>query len=309
MIAFGPVPSRRLGRSLGINNIPPKNCTYSCVYCQLGRTLRKQVIRRSYYPVDELFRSVKQKVSSLKNDYVDYLTFVPDGEPTLDINLGEEIEALRELNIDIAVISNSSLLWDKEVQKDLSKADLVSLKVDAVTENIWRRVNRPHKSLNLKEILSGVLEFSRDFKGDLLTETMLIRGINDSTEEIKRIADFIAQLEPKKSYVSSPFRPPAEERVKVASEYSLITAYQCFKDNSIDVEILTGHEEPDFGFTGDAESDLLSITSVHPMRKESLEELLIKSNESWELIERLIDEDKLAEVEYEGHKFYIRKFA
>lgn len=309
MIAFGPVPSRRLGRSLGINNVPPKNCTYSCIYCQLGRTLKKQVTRKNYYPVDEIFSSVKQKVSDLKNDHVDYLTFVPDGEPTLDINLGKEIEYLRELNINIAVISNSSLLGDKEVQKDLSKADLVSLKVDGVNENVWRRINRPESSLNLEEILSGILEFSRSFRGDILTETMLIRDINDSSQEIKGIADFIAQLEPKKSYISSPFRPPAEERVRPATEYSLTAAYQCFKDSSINVEILTGHEEPNFGFTGDAETDLLSITSVHPMRKESLDNFLAKANESWKLIERLIDEDKLIEVEYGSHKFYIRKFA
>jgi wyosine [tRNA(Phe)-imidazoG37] synthetase (radical SAM superfamily) len=145
MIAFGPVPSRRLGRSLGINNIPPKVCTYSCIYCQLGHTIRMQVTRPAFYEPGEVFEAVQNKVQKAQKagESVDYLTFVPDGEPTLDVNLGREIELLRSLGIKIAVITNSSLIYFLGVRQDLMKADWVSLKLDSTREETWRRLDRP----------------------------------------------------------------------------------------------------------------------------------------------------------------------
>jgi len=137
-IVYGPVPSRRLGRSLGINNIPPKICSYSCVYCQLGRTVNMQIKRQNFYQSIDLANSVRKRVEQLrkKSEFIDYLAFVPDGEPTLDINLGEELELLGPLGIKLAVITNASLIWRKDVQQDLQKADLVCLKVDAVSGKI-----------------------------------------------------------------------------------------------------------------------------------------------------------------------------
>jgi len=125
MIAFGPVPSRRLGRSLGVNNIPPKVCTYSCVYCQVGRTIRMQVERRVFYGPEEILQAARDKVERAREsgEPIDYLTFVPDGEPTLDVNLGREIELLRSLGIKIAVITNASLIWREDVREALMKAD------------------------------------------------------------------------------------------------------------------------------------------------------------------------------------------
>ena len=128
MIAFGPVPSRRLGRSLGINNIPPKVCTYSCVYCQLGRTIKMKVERGAFYEPDEILQDVHDKVEKAREagEVIDYLTFVPDGEPTLDINFGREIELLRPLGIKIAVITNSSLIWREDVREALMKAERIA---------------------------------------------------------------------------------------------------------------------------------------------------------------------------------------
>ena len=123
MIAYGPVPSRRLGRSLGINNIPPKICSYSCVYCQLGRTKKMQVDRTAYYEPQKILKAVRDKVHNVKQrgESIDYLTFVSDGEPTLDINLGHEIELVRQLGIKIAVITNASLIWREDVREELLK--------------------------------------------------------------------------------------------------------------------------------------------------------------------------------------------
>jgi len=309
MITFGPVPSRRLRHSLGINNIPPKICTYSCVYCQLGRTPRMQAEREMFYKKEKIWQEVKNKIEQVKNkrETIDYLSFVPDGEPTLDINLGGEIKLLKPLGIKIAVISNASLIWRKDVQEDLKKADWVSLKIDALTEKVWRKINRPYRRLKLNKILEGILEFSRIFKGDLTTETMLIDSINDTSEEIEKIAGFIAKVNPRKSYIAIPTRPPAEKWVKPATEDVITKAYQIFTDRHIQTEYLIGYEGDAFAFTGDVEHDLLSITSVHPMREEAVKKILKKAGASWEVVERLKDKDKLVEVKFKEHNFYMRK--
>jgi wyosine [tRNA(Phe)-imidazoG37] synthetase (radical SAM superfamily) len=308
MIVYGPVPSRRLGQSLGINNIPPKICTYSCVYCQLGRTARMQIRREEFYQPEKLISDVKARLAELKErkDSVDYMTFVPDGEPTLDINLGREIELLRPFGVKIGVITNASLIWDADVRNALAEADWVSLKVDAVSERIWRRINRPYRDLRLEVILGGMVEFSTDFNGTLATETMLIRGINDGRDEIEAIADFLETLSPGKSYIAIPTRPPAERWVRPAGESSINMAYQIFS-RRLSTEYLIGYEGNSFASTGDPEDDLLSITSVHPMREEGVEELLKKANSGWEIVRSLVHESKLVELEYEGKTFYMRK--
>ena len=129
-MAFGPVPSRRLGKSLGINNIPAKTCSYSCVYCQLGKTVTMTMGRQAFYRPEDIFKEVKRKVdeAALRNERIDYLTFVPDGEPTLDLNLGEEISLFKQTGIPIAVLTNASLIWRNDVRKDLMESNLVSLK-------------------------------------------------------------------------------------------------------------------------------------------------------------------------------------
>jgi len=292
MITFGPIPSRRLGRSLGINNIPPKVCTYSCVYCQIGKTSNMKI----------------QPQSREKGESIDYLTFVPDGEPTLDINLGKEIKLIKSLGIKVAVISNSSLIDQKQVRENLQEVDLVSLKVDSVEEKIWRKVNHPHRNLCLKSILEGMLKFSESFKGKIITETMLIKNINDGSQNIKKVADFLAKLKPSWSYLSLPIRPPADSWVQSPSEEVVNQSYNLFKEKVDQVECLIGYEGNAFAFTGEVEEDILSITSVHPMREEALKDFLKRAKSDWSAIDRLIKQGKLVELEYKGHKFYIRKF-
>jgi len=307
-LVYGPVPSRRLGRSLGINNIPPKGCSYSCVYCQLGQTVDMQIKRSAFYQPLELARNVRERVRQLrdKGELIDYLAFVPDGEPTLDINLGKEIELLRALGIKIAVITNASLIWHEDVQQDLQKADWVCLKVDAVTLEIWQSINRPHEKIKLDTILEGMLGFAKSFQGELTSETMLIRGINDSDREIREIAAFLAALKPAKAYLAVPIRPPAE-RIEPATEQALNTTFQTFSKRLSKVEYLIGYEGNAFASTGNAVDDLLSITAVHPMREEAVRELLDRLNESWEIIQELINDGSLVELEYQGKKFYARK--
>ena len=271
--------------------------------------MRMQLERSAFYSPEEVLREVEEQVAKAldKNERIDYLTFVPDGEPTLDLNLGEEIELLKPLGIKIAVISNASLMWRGDVRSDLLEADWVALKVDAVTESLWRRVNRPHKALKHEDVLEGMKGFAKVFKGELTTETMLIRDVNDSREEAERIADFLEELRPDKAYIAIPTRPPTERWVKPADERAINRVYQIF-DRKLDrVEYLIGYEGNAFAFTGKVEEDLLSITSVHPMREEGVNELLSKANSDWGLVEKLIKEQKLVKLKYLGHKFYMRK--
>ena len=308
---FGPVPSRRLGRSLGINNIPPKICSYSCIYCQLGRSLNMMMDRKVFFQPEWILKEVKQEVSEVKriDETVDYLTFVPDGEPTLDLNLGKEISLIKqEFDIKVAVITNSSLIWRNDVKYELMNADLLSFKIDAVSQDIWHKVNRPHGALRLNKILQGIEEFAQSFKGELVTETMFLQGLNDDIDEIAKVSDFIARIKPDKSYIAIPIRPPAEKRVVPPTEKVLNLAYQVFREKSIPTEYLIGYEGNAFAFTGNVEDDLLSITSVHPMREDGVEEFLTKANADWSIIKQLRRKNKLVEVKYNDKKFYLRKF-
>jgi len=309
MIAFGPVPSRRLGRSLGINNIPPKVCTYSCAYCQLGRTIKMQIDRRVFYQPEGILKDVKEKVESAREvgESIDYLSFVPDGEPTLDANLSHEIELVKPLGIKIAVITNASLIWREDVREGLMKTDWVSLKVDSGREDVWRRINRPHRTLQLASILDGMLEFAQAYGGELVTETMLVKGINDSDDHLEEVGDFLAQLRPAKAYLSIPTRPPAEEWVQPPSEKVINQAYQILSKRLDQVEYLIGYEGNAFAFTGDVDEDLLSITAVHPMRREAVSEFLTRARADWSVVYQLIDQGRLVEMGYEGRTFYMRK--
>lgn len=307
-IAFGPVPSRRLGRSLGVNNIPPKVCTYSCVYCQLGRTDRMQVEREAFYAPKHVSGSVENKVRKAKElgESIDYLTFVPDGESTVDINLGTEIDLLKPLDIRIAVITNASLIWRSDVREDLMKADWVSLKIDSTREDVWRRTNRPYRTLRLTSILDGIREFANAYNGELVTETMLVKDVNDDGERLEEVADFLAQLKPTRAYLAIPTRPPAERWVKPPDEKVVNQAYQIFSRKVERVEYLIGYEGNAFAFTGNVEEDLLSITAVHPMREEAVSALLSNAKADWRVVDKLITEAKLVKTEYDGKMFYMR---
>jgi wyosine [tRNA(Phe)-imidazoG37] synthetase (radical SAM superfamily) len=309
MCVYGPVPSRRLGKSIGINHIPPKICSYSCIYCQLGNTIKKQVERAKFYSPDKIYREVKSQIKKAvdRKEKIDYLTFVPDGEPTLDVNLGKEIELIKSLGKRVAVIQNSSLLWREDVKNDLLNADWVSVKIDAVSQNRWNLLNRPHEELNLDDILNGVKDFSKQFTGDLTTETMMIRNYNDNLNEVEKIANFIEKIDPNTTYISIPTRPPAEKFARMPKETSINQAYQVFSKKLENVEYLIGYEGNEFAYTGEVDRDLLSITSVHPMREESVKKLLSKANSDWGIVETLIEEKKLLELDYRNKKFYMRK--
>jgi wyosine [tRNA(Phe)-imidazoG37] synthetase (radical SAM superfamily) len=237
------------------------------------------------------------------------LTFVPDGEPTLDAELGREIALLKGLRIPVAVISNGSLIGRGDVREDLLRADWVSLKIDAVEDAVWQRVDRPHGSLQLAEMLEGALRFARAFRGRLVTETMLVAGINDSAEHLREVAGYLARLQPAVAYLAVPTRPPAEAWVRPPDAPALNRAFQLFQEKGSPVEYLIGYEGDAFAFTGDAEADLLSITAVHPMRRDAVVAFLARAGSEWGVVEALLADGRLVQTFYGNHEFYVRRLA
>ena len=308
MIVFGPIPSRRLGRSLGINNIPPKVCSYSCVYCQVGITDSMSVHRRNFFSPEEIFNEVKDRVSQLHKagEKIDYFSFVPDGEPTLDINLGKTIEKLKTFNIKIAVITNSSLLWDDTVKRDLMHADWICIKIDTVNSKIWHRINRPHNQLDFSNIIKGIEEFTSSYKGILCTETMLIREVNDNRQSINETAQLISRVNPAKAFILTPVRPPAENWVKAPDKDDLNTAGMIFNSYGIKAELLASSDEVNFTYSSNVENELLSIIAVHPMKEDAIKEFLSKANSNWDLIEQLIENKKIKKIDYSGSSFFVK---
>ncbi len=307
---FGPVPSRRLGQSLGINNIPYKICTYSCVYCQVGKAIKMQVKRQEFYDPRELINEVGELLHAIRKNQnaPDYITIVPDGEPTLDVHLGKLIDGLKPFNIPVAVITNASLMPWPDVQEDLLKADFVSVKADTFYPETWKKINKPHKHLLLGDILTGIQKFAEVFTGKLVTETMLIKGINDSAKEMTYIAAVLETFNPHTAYLSIPTRPPASKEVRPASEKAVTEAYHIFRKHVPRVELLTGYEGNAFSSTGNFRDDILSITAVHPMREDAVMELLHKTGDDASLLNALLDEKILEKLHYSGHFYYLRKF-
>ena len=266
------------------------------------------VKRTAFFSPENIYKEAAERIRQLQqnNEVIDYITFVPDGEPTLDINLGITIDRLKEFNIKIAVITNSSLLHDNEVVRDLMKADLVSLKIDSVFPNLWSKINRPHGVLKLKNILNGIINFSGNFKGTLFTETMLIKGINDSIESVYKTAEFIRQINAERSYLLVPVRPPAEESVEKPDLRDRNLAFQIFNSMLKEAGILDYNEGVNFSYSSEVEKELLSILAVHPMRQDAIKEFLARSNSSWDLISMLINEEILRTEEYSGNTFYVK---
>ncbi|MCD6577049.1 MAG: radical SAM protein [Anaerolineaceae bacterium] len=310
MDVFGPVQSRRLGLSLGINHLPPKTCTYSCVYCQLGRTSTMTTKRAAFSEPQEVYQAIHKRLQELAEEEIhpDTITFVSNGEPTLDKNLGEAIQRVKQLGVRTAVISNASLLWHSDTRAQLMKADVVSLKVDSVVEDTWRKIDRPHGSLHLDAIINGVRTFAQDYKGRLITETMLISGLNDSDAEARAAAAFIADLHPHSAYLALPLRPPAEEWAHPPSEERLMAVYHIFKEHIPRVELMMDLPETDLPVSEKPVQALLNTLQVHPLGRKEIEKYLREQNMDWSIIDKLVQENILKSIPIRGTEFLIRKY-
>jgi wyosine [tRNA(Phe)-imidazoG37] synthetase (radical SAM superfamily) len=206
---YGPVISRRLGLSLGVDVTPFKVCSFDCVYCQLGHTTGKTVKRGSFYLPDLILKEIKDTLES--GTTMDYISFSGSGEPTLNADLGKLIHGVKKMTkTPVAVITNGSLLWDGQVQEELLAADVVLPSLDAGTEATFQRVNRPDSSLSLKRIMDGLIDFRARYRGHIRMEVMLLEGINSGPEELERIRELLPRIEPDRIDLNTAVRPPAE---------------------------------------------------------------------------------------------------
>ena len=208
---FGPVPSRRLGRSLGVDLVPYKTCTFECIYCDLGRTTHKTISRQSYVSPEEIQGELEICLSALEKN-PDYITISGSGEPTLNTNIGEIIRKIKEItSTPVAVLTNSSLLSFSEVRRDLLEANLILPSIDAVTPALFEYINRPHQSLKIEEIISGLIQFRKQYRGQIWLEILFCRGVNDGRDEVERLKEVIERIEPDRIQLNTTVRPPAEE--------------------------------------------------------------------------------------------------
>lgn len=305
-LVFGPVPSRRFGSSLGVNNIPPKHCSYACVYCQLGRTLKMTIARQTFHDPLTIVGAVRSKLDACRERavQVDVVTIVPDGEPTLDANLGRLIEGLAALGPPVAVITNSSLLDLPEVRAELALADWVSAKVDAVDPEAWRLVDRPHGRLRLRPLLDGLRQFAGAFSGTLVTETMLIEGVNDTEDHLEALAAFLEKVAPSVAYIAVPIRPPAEPWARPSPPERVLRAFELLSPRVARVELLVGDPSAPVASSGELGRDLLAITAVHPLDEDAVVELG-GGRQALEVAARLVANGRLAAVPYRGRTFFL----
>lgn len=214
---FGPVPSRRLGRSLGVDLVPYKTCTFNCIYCQVGFTTDKTIERKDYVPVDEVIGEVTESIS--KGIKPDYITLSGSGEPTLHAGIGEVIRRIKDItDIPVAVLTNGSLLWMPQVRKDIAAVDVVVPSLDAATHEVYSRINRPHPDIDFEKFLEGFVLFRKEYKGQIWLEIFFVKGINDSEDEINGLVELSKKINPDIVQLNTVTRPPADPNIQAVSE-------------------------------------------------------------------------------------------
>lgn len=298
---YGPVPSRRLGVSLGISPIPKKTCNYSCIYCQLGRTDHMTNTRQMFFSVEEIMAEFDQVLR--EKIHFDVVTIVGEGEPTLYLGLGELIDEIKKrTDKPVAVITNGALLYDTQLQSELGKADIVLPTMDAYDEESLKRINRPQGSLKFEDIKRGLEEFSEKYQGQLWIEIMLIKDVNDDDESLGKYAEMLKRIKYEKLYLNTPVRPPAESDVSIVDHEKMDHAAELL--GGISIDLLSSE-----GFHSEIEDDhaaILSIIKRHPMNQFEIEGFLASRGRSDidAFLDGLRRDDKVEVINYKGYDTY-----
>ncbi len=298
---YGPVPSRRLGISLGVSPIPEKTCNYSCLYCQLGRTNKLINTRKNFFKVNDIIDELKEYMKG--NATFNIITIVGEGEPTLYLKLGELIEEIKKItDIPIAVITNGSLFSEKSVRDELMNADFVLPSLDAYNEETFKLINRPHGSLNYKSVLDGLITFSKEYKGKLYLETMILKDINDNEESILEFKKIIDLINYDRIYINVPARPPAESYIKKPSKEIIDKAITILKGISIEQLVSSG-------FHSEITDDYAAIKSIikrHPMNQYEIKAFLDSRDleKDVDIFNKLLVDEEVELIEYKNYITY-----
>lgn len=302
---FGPVPSRRLGQSLGIDPVPFKTCNWNCVYCQLGRTSPFTLERREYVPRAEVLEQVREALATHAAGEMDWITFVGSGETCLYSELGWLINAVKaETEIPVAVITNGSLLYLPEIRRELLAADAVMPSLDAASERLYCKINRPHPSLTLEKLIGGLRDFRAEYQGQLWVEVMLIKGLNDKQDELQRLSVVLEQIRADEIHILLPTRPPTEPWVEPADEAAIQRAQLILGKRARLIAETTG--AIDLSGAENVIDALVSILTCHPMSESDLLTTLEKwlPGQSKKTLEDLSVGGKLQVVTRHGKRFW-----
>ena len=302
---FGPVPSRRLGQSLGVDTIPLKTCNWNCVYCQLGRTRPLTNRRQDYYPPESILSEVEAALNRHQPGEIDWVTFVGSGEPTLHASIGSLIDGIKSLtDIPVAVITNGSLLYIPDVREALLQADAVLPSLDAGSEKLYRQINRPFPYITFERLLYGLKAFQHHYWGNLWVEVMLVRDLNDTEEALHDIAAMLEEIGPDEVHINLPTRPPAETWVRPPEDDGLQRARALLGGNARVVLPVQGLF--DLGAGEDLVEAILAIITRHPMSEAEI----LNTLDQWapgqveQALETLQNSNQAQLVERYGARFW-----
>jgi wyosine [tRNA(Phe)-imidazoG37] synthetase (radical SAM superfamily) len=305
-LAFGPVPSRRLGRSIGVNVVPFKACTFSCIYCQLGATSILRTRRMRYFEPEIIASAVQDILHSVRED-VDAVTVLGEGEPTLASNLSKIVEELRKIwHGRIALISNGSLFYKREVREGAKDFDVVSVNVSAGDEQVFQKLHRPLKGLTLPKVMGGLRQFRRTYQGELWTETMLVKGVNDGADQLELIRNEIVSIRADRSFLTVPTRPPTLSWVQPPGEDRFREALRIL-EFAIDVHAPEGESFPVVDDIGVRR--LLRVSEMHPLREEQAVNILRCGHQdicARSVLASLVENGELKVSSFRGARYYSR---
>ena len=300
---FGPVPSRRLGRSLGVDLVPLKTCPFDCIYCQVGRTTNRTIERKEYVPFDDVLSEIKQKLNS--KPLPDFITFSGSGEPTLYSRIGELITKIKAITeIPVAVLTNGALLWEKEVQDDLLQADVVVPSLDAGDEETFQRANRPHPEITYKKLVDGLVEFRKRFSNQLWLEVFLIEGITGKISQVEKIISHVRHIKPDRVQLNTVTRPPAEHFAVPLTKEEMHKFAEIFGKNAeVIADYSHVHEQKDFAAS---RKDVVNLLKRRPCSLEDIiEGLAIHRNEALKHLEHLLEEGSIKSEAKDGKLYYL----
>ncbi|MCK4835010.1 MAG: radical SAM protein [Candidatus Aminicenantes bacterium] len=300
---FGPVPSRRLGVSLGIDIIPFKTCTYNCVYCECGATTDLTLERKPYVDAETVLLELEQSLSNL--DHVDYITFSGSGEPTLNMDLGRMIVDIKQLTkIPIAVLTNGSLMYREDVVRDLLPADVILPSLDAVSTKLFSRINRPHSKLKISQIIGGLLNFRQRYPGKIWLEIFIVKGINDGGDELNNLYCVIKKINPDRAQLNSLDRPPTDSSVKPVDMKVLENIKNGWVDIPVEIIKRIRKREEIAAFSKNLENSIIDTISRRPLNIEDLVQLTGKNKlEIFKYID-VLEREKKIYSEIVGDKIY-----
>jgi len=300
---YGPVPSRRLGRSLGIDLVPHKICTYDCIYCQIGRTTEKTLTRKEYVPVEEVLGEIERFLKE-ETVSVDYLSLSGSGEPTLHSKIRSVIEGLQNLTqIPIAVITNGSLLYLEEVREDLLGADVILPSLDAVSTETFQKINRPPKGFSVERVIQGLIQFRSIFKGQIWLEILFCRGINDRPEELAKMKEAIGRIQPDQIHLNTVVRPPSERWAAPLNPVELENIRAFFGEKAIIISEFDRH--PSTLDSQSREEKILRILKRRPLSRRDLSKGVgISEAELDRYLDPLAQKGRIKVRSFEGSVFY-----